>query len=309
MGRKPPGSDDSWDTTPSRSYLHHKHSGEPRRRRHSAEFPAWAGVVALAVVAGGFAAVGVGLAMAHKRNSTQAAEIPVLTGQAKAPSVPIARLPAVTDVASYCATHLPANLEVELTTARVKEDFSEGIRELTAGREEYHKNWYTLGLTHGQYATTVAYSISSLRVPGTSVTCYRPNIKFTVGLSKHLVQVGQELRSDSCGFAVVLAHEYRHVKVNEDAAQNARDTLESELRHHYAQSIFYDRFAAQNVIASDISTHWSPRLNQLIRTGLLAHKNVDTPQEYASNSTVCGGEIPRRMREAGVSVQYKPSEM
>ncbi len=96
---------------------------------------------------------------------------------------------------------------------------------------------------------------------------------------KPVLRVAKEFPPDSCAYARVMNHELTHVRLYRDIAAQFRDL-------HYP----WDK----GVSAASVLAWTRLELDRLLQAQAL----FDSPQEYARNATVCGGEIERRMNPA-----------
>jgi hypothetical protein len=96
---------------------------------------------------------------------------------------------------------------------------------------------------------------------------------------KPVLRVAKEFPPDSCAYARVMNHEQTHVRIHRDIARQFR-----ELDYPWGGSV-----ATASVLAFA-----KLELDRLMQAQVL----FDSPQEYARNHTVCGGEISRLVKPA-----------
>jgi hypothetical protein len=97
---------------------------------------------------------------------------------------------------------------------------------------------------------------------------------------KPVLRVASEIPPGGCAYSHVMRHELTHVRIHRDIARQFR-----ELNYPWGASQPPDAvllYAAQE-------------LDRLMRAQAL----FDSPEEYARNSEVCGGEITRLVKPAG----------
>ncbi|CAD5372826.1 conserved exported hypothetical protein [Rubrivivax sp. A210] len=95
--------------------------------------------------------------------------------------------------------------------------------------------------------------------------------------AKPVLRVASEFQPGTCAYARVMNHEQAHVRIHRDIARQFREL-------HYP----WGKGAGSAAILS----HAKQELDRL----MLAQALFDSPEEYARNQTVCGGEIPRLVK-------------
>jgi hypothetical protein len=98
---------------------------------------------------------------------------------------------------------------------------------------------------------------------------------------KPVLRVAKEIPPDSCAYARVMNHEQTHVRIHREIAQQFR-ALEYPWRATESKAIL--TFAKQE-------------LDRLMQ----AQVQFDSPEEYAKNDTICGGEIARLIKPSAVA--------
>jgi len=96
---------------------------------------------------------------------------------------------------------------------------------------------------------------------------------------KPVLRVANEFPPDSCAYGRVLHHENTHVEIYREVARQFR-----ELEYPWPQ-------AAKSAA---ILAYAKVELNRLMQ----AQVRFDSPEEYAKNQTLCGGEILRLVKAA-----------
>jgi hypothetical protein len=193
----------------------------------------------------------------------------------------------------FCNRILPRNrISVVAQDVPVSESNERSMRTLTYSRASLHQGTAVLGVTETAFGIDMSAELNTEHIPGQSTVCSRLELDVVVSMKFHAVNIARELRPGTCGYEKVREHEYRHVAVNRKTLQTAATVLETEMSEFFGNQIFYgDPAALHAQLKSALQAHWLPRLEQLKEEGLAAHRELDTPEEYASNSTDCEGEI------------------
>jgi hypothetical protein len=97
---------------------------------------------------------------------------------------------------------------------------------------------------------------------------------------KPVLRVASEIPPGGCAYAHVMNHELTHVRIHRDIAQQFRE-------------LNYPWGAGQPSEA--MLLYAKQELDRLMRAQAL----FDSPEEYARNGKVCGGEITRLLKPAG----------
>jgi len=201
--------------------------------------------------------------------------------------------------AAYCKSVLPPNrISVTTREAAVFENNDRSIRSLTIANKSYHQGQAVLGWAETSFQMRFQSDFVSEQVPDSTSWCSSVNLAVEVSMPYHLVNIARELRPGTCGYEKVREHEYMHVEVNRATLAYAAATLQSEMDEVFSRETFYgDPKLVRAQLDRALSVHWIPRLRELQREGLVAHQDIDTEDEYASNATACDGEISRLVSE------------
>jgi hypothetical protein len=96
---------------------------------------------------------------------------------------------------------------------------------------------------------------------------------------KPVLRVASEIPPGSCAYARVMNHEQTHVRIHRDIARQFR-----ELDYPWSSG----------GSSADILAYAKQELDRLMQAQVL----FDSPEEYARNLSVCGGEIARLVKPA-----------
>lgn len=179
-------------------------------------------------------------------------------------------------------------------------DYSKNILELTALSENTRN--YTLGLTMARPQTTFVWGMQLLEDEKTKRVCMRPQLQFTVHAGTQNVFVGKEFDQGSCAFKEIHAHEMRHVDENKNIATKVAESTYKYIRASAGNRIIFgkSREEVEGYVLDAIKHHWLPFANENFVYYAAAHKQIDTPAEYARVNNSCNGEVVAVMQQANL---------
>lgn len=157
----------------------------------------------------------------------------------------------------------------------------------------------TLGNTHWAPSYSIGHTAHMLRRG--KQHCMRPAIEVVFKPGTQTVNVAREFRPETCGYRHILDHEHRHVQANRAHIAATARQMELELRKSFGNTVFYADTPGvlEQRLAESLKTGWITYLDSLLASGKAAHRQIDSPEEYARNNTVCGGEIARITKDYG----------
>jgi hypothetical protein len=198
---------------------------------------------------------------------------------------------------AQCEARLPpTSIEVHAVPAPVRYRRDRDIADLMQLQRLPQDNAFTLGLTEMQLGTRIAMRSPTLSHPRERLVCMRPAITVTLSLDPHVVSVASEFDEGSCAYRHILAHEMRHVQVNQLTLVAAAERMRDGMRASFGNKIYHGTAAElQERLTRHIQDQWMPWVDAQMKHTLQRHREIDTPEEYARNRTVCGGEIARTL--------------
>jgi hypothetical protein len=198
---------------------------------------------------------------------------------------------------AVCETQLPATtIEVKTEPAPIRYRRDRSVADLMQLQRLPQGNAFTLGLTEMKLGTRIAYHSPTLTHPREKAICTRPNIVVTLSLDPHVVSVADEFEEGSCAYRHILAHEMRHVQVNQLTLDSTAERMREGLKDSFGNKVYYGSAAElQERLTRHIRDQWLPWVDAQMKHTLQRHREIDTPEEYARNRTVCGGEIARTL--------------
>lgn len=196
---------------------------------------------------------------------------------------------------ALCEAKLPTTtIEVRAAPAPIRHLRHRTVDDLTQLQRLPQDGARTLGLTEVRLGTSIQYKASTLQRRGEALTCMRPSIVVTLSLDPHVVSVASEFEDDSCAHRHILAHEMRHVEVNRLTLESAAQHMREGMRSSFGNKVYYGEPAElQERLTRHIREQWLPWVDTQMKHTMQRHREIDTPEEYARNQKVCGGEIAR----------------
>lgn len=154
-----------------------------------------------------------------------------------------------------------------------------------------------LGATESTFDLATEASLTTAPSLGTGYCAYLTRLDVTLHLSDRVVHVAREFRDEPCVHGEVLAHELRHVRLDDqllDAERGRADAaLVSALKGGAAAWGATERDAAE-ALKARLATITHTLSGQFTLRRRLAHaEQVDTPAESRHAREMCGGSVSR----------------
>ncbi len=97
-------------------------------------------------------------------------------------------------------------------------------------------------------------------------------------------------------FGHIAQHELRHVNANQSQLEATADALSMVLKKAFGNRIFYGTQQEMKVqLEAAMSKDWFPWAQAKLKEVDAIHRSIDSPEEYARNATLCGGDVPRKL--------------
>lgn len=201
-------------------------------------------------------------------------------------------------VRAKCEAELkPTLIQVSVKPQELQYDFSKSLAELTQRSKKKQTGRQTLGLTETTVRLSTERAYATLKKPN-GMGCLRPSLEVTLSASPQTIFIAREFPKGSCAFNEIMAHELRHARVNQSHTEAVARQLKAELDQVFGQQIFYGNVAELTQQFKDAwDKQWLPRIDQQLKASEAQHREIDSPQEYARNNTMCDGEVPRMLRK------------
>jgi hypothetical protein len=154
-----------------------------------------------------------------------------------------------------------------------------------------------LGATVSHFA--LSRQVSGVATPslGAGFCAYATRVAVTLTLSHRVVHVAREFRDESCIRDEVLAHEQRHVRLDDSLLAEERARLADALPAALAAMppAWGDtRPAAEATLTHDVAAILAQAEARFLLRRRLAHaEQIDTPAERRHTQEMCGGRVPR----------------
>ena len=189
----------------------------------------------------------------------------------------------------------PAYVAVDAEFRKWSLDKSVGVLELQKKAGSLAKNGTVLGLTTANLSISFEWK-ENLYTQG-SQSCMRPRILARMAITPQTVYVAREFVQNACVYEDILAHEMRHVRVNQDYLQRAARYLERSLSEFFGDRVFYgDGPTMKKQLETAVRESWMPMAQAVFNQSQGAQERIDFREEYARNQTICGGAVPRILR-------------
>lgn len=192
-------------------------------------------------------------------------------------------------------TLAPAYVAVDAEFRKWSLDKSVGLLELQKKAGGLAKNGTVLGLTTANLSISFEWKENIHVKDGQS--CMRPRILARMAIVPQTVYVAREFEQNACVYEDILAHEMRHVRVNQDYLKRAARHLERSLSDFFGDRIFYgDGPTMKRQLEAAIRESWMPMAQEVFNQSSVAHARIDSREEYARNQTICSSAVPRILR-------------
>lgn len=193
----------------------------------------------------------------------------------------------------------PAYVAVDAEFRKWSLDKSVGLLELQKKAGSLAKNGTVLGLTTANLSISFEWK-ENLYAHG-SQSCMRPRILARMAITPQTVYVAREFEQNACVYEDILAHEMRHVRVNQDYLQRAARYLERSLSEFFGDRVFYgDGPTMKKQLETAVRESWMPMAQAVFNQSRGAQERIDSREEYARNQKICGGAVPRILGAAKV---------
>lgn len=159
-----------------------------------------------------------------------------------------------------------------------------------------HHESVMLGVTLYEPAIEFQFPVVRTQRPDRQYCTRVRNLVARVGYRNVSVKVAKEFPVGSCAFQHVMIHEKKHIAVNqrllEDFVPVMRERLEAHLER-YGMFVGPDPEFGQKILREKIDAVLNDLAEAMQAENERRQKKVDTPEEYATNQTACGGDINR----------------
>src|SRR5262249_49623383 len=126
---------------------------------------------------------------------------------------------------------------------------------------------------------------------GTGRVCIRPAVRVDLAATPMTVYIAREISGDTCRANAALEHEQKHVAVyREELALIAAD-IRATLKSAYDNRLLYygSRAEAKRETETAVHARVGPLLDRIARHIKARQREIDSPEEYARVSALCGG--------------------
>ena len=172
----------------------------------------------------------------------------------------------------------------------VRESAQHGIQESLA-----------LGVTRYEPMMGISMPVKGITLPSGLVCAHVDKVDVTLGYRNVMVYIASELPQGSCGFREVMAHEQKHIDVNQRVLDEYKPIIEARIKEYVqANGVFREQTAdyAMERLNRDLNGIISGLVGQMSEENQRRQELVDTQEEYTRITNSCNGEI------ASVSLHY-----
>jgi hypothetical protein len=193
-----------------------------------------------------------------------------------------------------CEATLPVT-RIEVVNAPVVygTDRTRTWRELVALGGDATPGLRPLGLTTAKISHNASVETAGIEEQRSGRVCVRPSIRVELSTTPMMVYIDREIAADGCRDAAALEHELKHVAVYEDEMAKIAEDVRAQLESSYGNRILYyaSRVEAQREVKAALGAEVGPLLAADARRIKDRQREVDTPEEYARVSAMCGGMV------------------
>ncbi len=176
-------------------------------------------------------------------------------------------------------------------------DNSVGYRSLTVMKGRTRPGQYVLGLTRTESRVSINVGGRLLSDRASGYECIAPHIEVRLTYPPIVVYVSREFAPGSCAYEEVLAHEMRHLNTYLDYLPKVEARVRKALAQRFEAKPLYARAGqAQSLLQHEVDRGWMPYIKTEMAKVEALQAAIDSPQEYARLSKVCGGEVQSLLR-------------
>lgn len=199
------------------------------------------------------------------------------------------------------------DLQIDGQLVPLRRDFDKTLTQLQAmpGRSagpHGAENGQVLGLAHSTFGERWQMGARYQALPGGAVCAALSRLTVTFGFQERVVYVARELPKASCIHREVLAHEMKHVAVDEALLREFMPTLKRRLEAVVArQGVTRARSQEQAMTAlrQPIDAAVKELMREFTREREKRQAKVDTIEEYRRVSKSCNGELTQYVKGRG----------
>lgn len=187
-------------------------------------------------------------------------------------------------------------------------NFNTGLAELqNLSRDAYHviPESLTLGLTHYMPVLEIRPMGIAKDLPDGTTCFHVEKVDITFGYKDVTVYVAKEIPEQSCGFNEILAHEQKHVAVQQKIFDDYIPLLQQKVKTYLAENgtrQSSDYADASNWLYNNLQSLIADIMKDVFTENTRLQRDIDTLQEYERVSRSCNGQIGQILR----SLPYAP---
>ena len=176
-------------------------------------------------------------------------------------------------------------------------DYSKDIGDITGFAADTHRSireTLALGLTHYEPILAIKVPLEGI-TRSDGLTCVHvKNVEVTVGYEDVTVFIAREFPEGTCGFDEIMAHEQKHIAVNQAILDEYTPRIQAELANYLrTEGVRQEtdmKYAAQ-LIKGRLSAIVKSMMDEMTEENARRQRLVDSPQEYARIAGACNGQL------------------
>jgi len=198
----------------------------------------------------------------------------------------------LTGFEARCEASLPPT-KIDVATAPIeyKVDRTRSWRELTAMDGETSPSLRAVGLTNASVSDKISIETAGIEDSSTGRVCVRPSVRVDLAATPMTVYIAREVAGDSCRAKAALEHEQKHVAVYHEELAHIATDVRAALKAAYDNRVLYYRTRAEAKHEAEIAINGKvgPLMDRIARHIKARQREIDSPEEYARVSALCGG--------------------
>lgn len=171
-------------------------------------------------------------------------------------------------------------------------DNTRSFRQLTRMKGPGDHRGVVLGLTRTESHVTIDATGSILHDRDSNYECIAAHIVVNLWYSPITVYISREFGPGTCPYREVLTHEMRHVKLYTEHMEQVARSVRAALAARFGDKPMYaPRGQSNAMLGREIDTRWIPYIKAELAKVEPVHASIDSHDEYARLSKVCGGAV------------------
>ncbi len=202
-----------------------------------------------------------------------------------------------------CAPYPNVPVEVNPVFDKPALNFASGLAEMQGiskggAKVIPHGDEVALGVTSYSLITEFAIPVITQQMEDGSFCASVDKVNANIGYREVTVHVAKEFPQGSCAFRHIYEHELKHIAVNrqvlEEYSVKMREKISAYMKLYGVRRVADPKYA-EKLLKDDVAKILNEMSSSMSEENRRRQRLIDTPEEYAKNSTACGGAISREM--------------